>query len=55
MHGSSLIRLEPYNTPFRAPLYPIKLMIPLGALLIILQELANLWRNIYVRDHRGIV
>jgi hypothetical protein len=23
-------------------------MIPLGALLIILQELANLWRNIYV-------
>jgi TRAP-type mannitol/chloroaromatic compound transport system permease small subunit len=44
---SSLIRLEPCNTPFRAPLYPIKLMIPLGALLIILQELANLWRNIY--------
>jgi TRAP-type mannitol/chloroaromatic compound transport system permease small subunit len=45
---SSLIRLEPCSTPFRAPLYPIKLMIPLGALLIILQELANLWRNIYV-------
>ena len=36
------------STPFRAPLYPIKLMIPLGALLIILQELANLWRNVYV-------
>jgi len=44
----SLIRLEPCNTPFRAPLYPIKLMIPLGALLIILQELAQLWRNIYI-------
>ena len=45
---SSLIRLEPCSTPFRAPLYPIKLMIPLGALLIILQELANLCRNIHV-------
>jgi len=45
---SSLMRLEPCNTPFRAPLYPIKMMIPLGALLIILQELAQLWRNLYV-------
>jgi TRAP-type mannitol/chloroaromatic compound transport system permease small subunit len=45
---TSLIRLEPCNTPFRAPLYPIKLAIPLGALLILLQELANLWRNIYI-------
>jgi len=45
---SSLIRLEPCNTPFRAPLYPVKLIIPLGALLIILQELAHLWRNIYL-------
>ncbi len=45
---SSLIRLEPCNTPFRAPLYPIKLMIPIGSLLIILQELAHLWRNIYI-------
>ncbi len=45
---SSLIRLEPCNTPFRAPLYPIKLMIPIGALLIFLQELAHLWRNIYI-------
>lgn len=45
---SSLIRLEPCNTPFRAPLYPVKIMIPLGALLIILQELANLWRNFHI-------
>lgn len=45
---TSLIQLEPCNTPFRAPLYPIKLAIPLGALLILLQELANLWRNLYI-------
>jgi TRAP-type mannitol/chloroaromatic compound transport system permease small subunit len=45
---SSLMQLEPDNTPFRAPLYPVKLMIPLGALLIMLQELAQLWRNLYV-------
>jgi len=45
---TSLIQLEPCNTPFRAPLYPIKLAIPLGALLILLQELANLWRNVYI-------
>lgn len=45
---SSLIRLEPCNTPFRAPLYPVKMLIPLGALLIILQELANLWRNFHI-------
>lgn len=45
---SSLIRLEPCNTPFRAPLYPVKMVIPLGALLIILQELANLWRSFYI-------
>ncbi len=45
---SSLMRLEPCNTPFRAPLYPVKLMIPLGALLILLQELAQLWRNFYI-------
>jgi len=43
----SLMRLDPCNTPFRAPLYPVKLMIPLGALLIILQELAQLLRNFY--------
>ena len=45
---TSLIRLEPCNTPFRAPLYPVKMIIPIGALLIILQELAQLWRNFYI-------
>ncbi len=44
----SLIRLEPDNTPFRAPLYPVKLMIPLGTLLIFLQELAQFWRNLFI-------
>jgi TRAP-type mannitol/chloroaromatic compound transport system permease small subunit len=44
----SLMRLEPCNTPFRAPLYPVKLMIPLGTLLIFLQELAQLWRNLFI-------
>ncbi|MBW1999368.1 MAG: TRAP transporter small permease subunit [Deltaproteobacteria bacterium] len=44
---NSLVRLEPDNTPFRAPLYPVKMVIPIGALLIILQELTQLWRNIY--------
>ena len=51
-HGShyawfSLMRLEPCGTPFRAPLYPVKLAIPVGAFLIICQELALLWRNLY--------
>jgi TRAP-type mannitol/chloroaromatic compound transport system permease small subunit len=36
----SLRWLEPDNTPFRAPLYPIKMMVPLGAFLILLQGLA---------------
>lgn len=44
---SSMMQLEPCNTPLRAPLWPIKLSIPIGALLIMLQELANLYRKIY--------
>jgi TRAP-type mannitol/chloroaromatic compound transport system permease small subunit len=43
--GESLIRLEPDNTPFRAPIYPVKMMVPLGAFLILLQELAKFLRN----------
>jgi TRAP-type mannitol/chloroaromatic compound transport system permease small subunit len=42
----SLRWLEPDNTPFRAPLYPVKMMVPLGAFLIILQELANFLRDL---------
>jgi len=44
----SLMRLEPCNTPFRAPLYPVKLVIPLGTFLIFLQELAQFWRNLFI-------
>ncbi len=44
----SLMRLEPCNTPFRAPLYPIKLMLSLGALLIVLQEFAEFWRHLFI-------
>lgn len=45
---SSLIHGETCNTPFRAPIYPVKLIIPLGALLILLQELAQLWRHLFI-------
>ena len=43
----SLIRLEPDNTPFRAPLYPVKLMIPLGSLLILLQGLSKFGHDLF--------
>jgi TRAP-type mannitol/chloroaromatic compound transport system permease small subunit len=43
---TSLSQLEPDDTPWRAPIYPVKLMIPAGALLIVLQGLANFFRNL---------
>jgi len=43
----SLMRLEPCGTPFRAPLYPVKLMIPLGALLILLQGLSKFGHDLF--------
>ena len=43
---TSLCQLEPDDTPWRAPIYPAKLMIPAGALLILLQGLANFLRNL---------
>jgi len=43
----SLMRLEPCSTPLRAPLYPVKLMIPLGALLILLQGLAKFGHDLF--------
>ena len=43
---TSLSQLEPDATPWRAPVYPVKLMIPVGALLILLQGLANFSRNL---------
>jgi len=44
---TSLAQLEPDDTPWRAPIYPVKLMIPVGALLILIQGLANFFRNLF--------
>jgi len=43
----SLMRLEPCNTPFRAPLYPVKLMVPISAFLILLQGLAKFGLDLF--------
>lgn len=40
--------LEPDNTPFRAPLYPVKMVVTLGVFIIVLQELANAVRSLYI-------
>jgi TRAP-type mannitol/chloroaromatic compound transport system permease small subunit len=45
--AESLMRLEPDNTPFRAPLYPVKLTVPIGALLLLLQELTLFLRSLF--------
>ena len=42
---TSLSQLEPDETPWRAPLYPFKMMVPIGALLILLQGLAKFIRD----------
>ncbi|RLJ01629.1 MAG: hypothetical protein DRP11_04090 [Candidatus Aenigmatarchaeota archaeon] len=43
---TSLIRLERCHTPFHAPLYPVKLMVPLGAFLLLAQGLAKFIRDL---------
>lgn len=43
---TSLIQLEPDETPWRAPLYPFKMMVPIGAFLILLQGLAKCIRDL---------
>lgn len=43
---TSLSQLEPDETPWRAPIYPAKMMLPLGALLILLQGLAKFCRDV---------
>lgn len=42
----SLERLERSRSPWNPPIYPVKLTIPLGALLVLLQGLAKLIRDI---------
>jgi TRAP-type mannitol/chloroaromatic compound transport system permease small subunit len=46
--ADSLRMLEPDNTPFRAPLYPVKMIVPIGVFILLLQELANAIRNVYI-------
>lgn len=46
MAFASLSRLEHSHTAWNPPLYPFKLMIPLGALLVLLQGIAKLLRDI---------
>jgi TRAP-type mannitol/chloroaromatic compound transport system permease small subunit len=43
---TSLSQLEPDETPWRAPLYPFKIMVPLGSLLILMQGLAKFIRDL---------
>jgi len=43
---TSICQLEPCETPWRAPIYPVKLMLPLGALLICAQGLAKFIRTL---------
>ena len=42
----SLLMLEVDADPFHAPIYPVKLMLPLGAFLILLQGLAKFSRDL---------
>lgn len=44
----SLSRWEHSQSPWNPPLYPVKLTIPLGALLVLLQGVAKLLRDILV-------
>jgi len=42
----SLSYLEVCDTPFHAPVYPVKVMVPLAGLLLLLQGLASLYRYV---------
>jgi TRAP-type mannitol/chloroaromatic compound transport system permease small subunit len=43
---TSLSQLEPDETPWRAPVYPAKMMVPIGAFLILIQGLAKFSRDL---------
>ena len=47
MAWNSVLRNEYMTTTFRSPLWPVKLTIPIGATLLLIQGIANLVRNIY--------
>ncbi len=44
---TSVGMLERDNSVFNAPIYPVKVMLPVGALLLVLQGLANFIRNLF--------
>ncbi len=43
---TSLSQLEPDETPWRAPVYPVKIILALGAFLILVQGLAKFCRDL---------
>jgi TRAP-type mannitol/chloroaromatic compound transport system permease small subunit len=47
MAWSSVERLETAKTVFRSPIWPVKLTIPIGAFLLLLQGAAKFIRDIY--------
>ena len=49
---TSVINLENSLPPFEVPIYPLKLMIPIAALLLLLQGLVDLYRNSLVLIRR---
>ena len=48
MAWTSLMKLEHTNTVWAPPLYPLKMMIPIGAFLILLQGLAKFIRDFHI-------
>ena len=48
MAWTSLMKLEHTNTVWAPPLYPLKMMIPIGACLILLQGLAKFIRDFHI-------
>lgn len=49
----SLSRLERSQSPWNPPLYPVKLTIPIGAFLVLIQGIAKLTRDILYLMGRG--
>lgn len=50
---TSLMRLERSTSPWRPPIYPLKLIIPIAAFLILLQGLAKFIRDLNIARGRG--
>ena len=48
MAWTSLMKLEHTNTVWAPPLYPLKMMVPIGAFLILLQGLAKFIRDFHI-------